>query len=168
MYMHASVSWFRGKTLHSVLEQKKYIFLKSYAIACIAPSLTRILNRTILYSTHTHLTCSFKHNINQDVYTYIHRPLTKLFLSWHENNIPCFTYFCLQNEYLDCNARTTNPLTGQKRQHSIDRHSVIYSTILNLFPSVYLAIFYQGRAIFKTLMPCSAVWPFTHPPHIAK
>jgi hypothetical protein len=69
--MHTSILWFRAKTLHSVLEQNKYIFLKSYALACIAPGLTHILNRTILYSTRTHVTCSLKHNSNQNVYTYI-------------------------------------------------------------------------------------------------
>jgi hypothetical protein len=52
MYRHTQVSWFRLKTLDSVLE-KNYMFLKAYALSGIEPSLTHILNRTILYVTHT-------------------------------------------------------------------------------------------------------------------
>jgi hypothetical protein len=41
------------RQLDSVLEEENYMFLKAYALTDIEPSLTRVLNRTILYFTHT-------------------------------------------------------------------------------------------------------------------
>jgi hypothetical protein len=163
MYMHTSVLWFSGKTLHSVLEQKKCTFLNSYALPCIAPSLTYILNHNIFYSTHTHVTYSLKHNIHQNVNAYIllHRPLIKVFLSWQENNILCFTQTC--PSAMNTKAaiiKVANSLTGLKLQDSIERHSVIYSPILNVFPWLYLPISYRGRAICKTTMPFSTACSF--------
>jgi hypothetical protein len=55
-YMYTSDSWFRRKSVDSVLEQKSCIFLKQYALASIVLSLTHILNHTILYFMHKHLT----------------------------------------------------------------------------------------------------------------
>jgi hypothetical protein len=52
-YIHTQVSWFRGKTTHSVLDEKNYMFLKAYALASIEPSLTHILNTPFSIS-HTY------------------------------------------------------------------------------------------------------------------
>jgi hypothetical protein len=90
MYMHTSIRWFRAKTLHSVFEQKKYIVLKSYALASNASNHTHTHIKSyhfVLHThTHTHLTCSLKHNINQNVYRYI-TPSSYKKSSFHYKNI---------------------------------------------------------------------------------
>jgi hypothetical protein len=64
--MHNSVSCFKRKTVDSVFQTDEIHFLKSYPVACIEPSLTRVLNHSILYFTYTHLRYSVKINSNQN------------------------------------------------------------------------------------------------------
>jgi hypothetical protein len=69
--MQTSQSWLRGKTIDSVLEKKKYIFLKLHALACIIPSLKHILKRIILYFAHTRTL--FRHFVKDNInITFIH------------------------------------------------------------------------------------------------
>jgi hypothetical protein len=53
IYRHTQVSWFRRKTLDSVLEES-YMFLKPYSLVSIDPSLTRIKSHHFIFHTHTH------------------------------------------------------------------------------------------------------------------
>jgi hypothetical protein len=71
-----------------------YIFSKSYPLACIAPSLTHILNRTILYSTHTHTFNMFleAQHYSKRLYMYIYYTVVYRNIPFMTgNNISCFT-----------------------------------------------------------------------------
>jgi hypothetical protein len=59
------------------------MFLKAYALASIEPSLTHILNVTIMYFTHT-FKIFFDHNIDETyiyIHTYVSMVCYKIFLS---------------------------------------------------------------------------------------
>jgi hypothetical protein len=65
IYTQNSVWWFRRKTLDSVLEEKKYMFQKAYALDSIERSLTRIKSCHFVHHTNTHLRYTSKHNIDE-------------------------------------------------------------------------------------------------------
>jgi hypothetical protein len=125
IYIHTQVSWFRMKTLNSVME-KNYMFLKAYALNGIEPSLTHILNCNILYFTHTHLRYTSKHNTDENV-THTHIYIYIYIYMFSYKILPFVTGKEHTFVYLDLSLysiRAANPITGLQLKNSCSGSAV--------------------------------------------
>jgi hypothetical protein len=69
--LHTSLSMFIGEPIYSVSKHKKYIYLESFALECIVPSLTHITQYHVALHPLTLVTYSCKHIAKSNVYTHI-------------------------------------------------------------------------------------------------
>jgi hypothetical protein len=112
MYIHTHSSFdsfFIEETLVSVCDENNRMFLKTYALVSIEPSLTHILNYAIMYFTHIHIyDIPWSQQWWKRIYIYMHTFhwfLIKIFLSRKKNNMPLF----MQARLSTLNIYPTNP-----------------------------------------------------------
>jgi hypothetical protein len=126
--LHTSLSMYTGETRYSVSNHKKYIYLESFALEYIVPSLTHITSLFVTLHPLSLLTHSWKHITKSNVYTYIS---TSTFTNFPLmiTNEHSFLYDSHRHLLIfsDRSCRVANHPTGPKLKVSIHRPEVIFS-----------------------------------------